>query len=242
MSLVEEPRLERAIRAVRAPSLEAVAGLVHGFEQRLGPQGWETRDASRLRVARALEPLGRLHLMQQVHGAVVRAAPWEGRPEGDAAVASAPGVLVAVETADCLPILLVDPHRRLAAAVHAGWRGTAAGVASRALEALTAAGAEARDVKAVLGPAIGPCCYEVGEEVNAAFGPAGGPFFRPGPRGRAHLDLRAANERQLLDSGVPAASLARIDDCTFCRADLYHSYRREGAGGGRMISFVGWSA
>ena len=113
------------------PALEALPGLVHGFEQRLGHEGWESREEGRLRVAAALASAGRLLVLSQVHGAAVHEAPWEGRPEGDAAVARAAGSILGIETADCLPVLLVDPRRRAVAVAHAGWRGTAAGVVSR---------------------------------------------------------------------------------------------------------------
>jgi YfiH family protein len=231
----------RSLRAVTAAALESVPGLVHGFEQRLGPAGWETREGARRRVAEALAGAGRLFLLKQVHGAAVHAAPWDGSPEGDAGTADRPGLIVGIETADCLPILLVDPRRRAVAAVHAGWRGTAAGVVRAAVAALASAGSDPGELIAALGPGIGPCCYEVGDELRAAFGPGGDGFFRPGPRGRPHLDVRAASERQLSDAGLTADRIHHVGDCTFCRPDLYHSYRREGPGGGRMVSYVGWA-
>jgi YfiH family protein len=230
------------LRVATVAPLSRIGGLVHGFEQRLVPAGWEERDAGRARVAGALAGHGRLHLLKQVHGTVVREAPWEGRPEGDAAVAVGPGLLLGIETADCLPVLLIDPVRRHAAAAHAGWRGTAAGVAREAVAALVARGSRPGDLEAALGPGIGPCCYEVGPELVEAFGPGGESFFRPGPRDRPHLDVRAANVAQLRAAGVPEAQIHHVDDCTYCRADLYHSYRRDGRGAGRMISYVGWAA
>jgi YfiH family protein len=229
------------IRTATVPALEGVPGLRHGFEQRLGPAGWETREEGRRRVASALSDAGELLLLDQVHGAAVVRAPWRGRPEGDAAVASEPGWLLGIETADCLPVFVVDPRRRAVGAAHAGWRGTAAGVVACLVRTLIAGGSRPEDLVAALGPAIGACCYEVGEEVRTAFGAAAEGLFRPGPRGRAHFDLRAANLRQLREAGLPAERTHGVDDCTFCRPDLYHSYRREGPGGGRMISFVGWA-
>jgi YfiH family protein len=179
--------------------------------------------------------------MKQVHGTRVQEAPFVGTPEGDAAVARAPGVLLGVQTADCLPVLLVLPARRAVAAAHAGWRGTAAGVVRAALGVLLAEGGEPAEVVAALGPCIGPCCYEVGEDVREAFGPEGASFFLPGRGHRQHLDLRAANVRQLLDAGVPLQRIHHVADCTSCRRDLYYSYRRDGPGTGRMISFVGFA-
>lgn len=231
-----------SLRVTAVAALGAVPGLVHGFERRLGPASRETRELSRERVAGSLEASGRLLLMKQVHGAHVVRAPWEGTPEADAATACDPGLILGVETADCLPVLLVDPRRRAVAAVHAGWRGTAAGVAGRAVEALLAAGSRSEDLLAALGAGIGPCCYEVGDELRAAFGPRGSEFFRPGPRGRPHLDVRAANRRQLLEAGLVPGRIHDVDECTYCREDLYHSHRREGPRAGRMISFVGFRA
>lgn len=231
-----------ALRRVTLPALASVPGLVHGFEQRSSPPGTETPPETRSRVARALADRGRLLLMKQVHGATVAEAPWDGTPEADAALALAPGYLLGVETADCLPILLVDPRRRAVAVAHAGWRGTAALVARRALEALAARGSRPEEVLFALGPGIGPCCYEVGEELRTALGPGGEAFFLPGRNGRPHLDLRAANVRQLEDAGGRPDRLFHVADCTRCRTDLYHSYRRDGKGAGRMISFVGFEA
>jgi len=227
-------------RALELPGLARIPNLVHGFGQRLPEGEQETRDETRARVARALEPVGRLLLLKQVHGARVAEAPWDGTPEADAGLADAPGLLLGIETADCLPILLVDKHRRAVAAAHAGWRGTSAGVAARAVEALVAGGSRTADLLAALGPAIGPCCYEVGEELRGAFAADTDSVLRPGPRGRLHLDLRAANTRQLLRAGLGEGSLLQLDECTRCRSDRYHSYRREGRGAGRMISFVGF--
>ena len=229
------------LRTVTLPALAAIPGLVHGFEQRSPADGRETREESHARVARALEARGRLLLLTQVHGVAVAEAPWEATPEADAACSAEPGLLLGIQTADCLPILVVDPRRRLVAAAHAGWRGTAAGIAARAVAALNARGSAARDLLAAVGPGVGPCCYEVGEELRAAFGPPGASFFEPGPNGRPHLDLRAANARQLLDAGLRPEALHHVDECTRCHADRYHSYRRDGRAAGRMISFVGFA-
>jgi hypothetical protein len=211
--------------------LTAVPGLAHGFGQRSGaPSG----SASGPGPAAIL-------LMSQVHGRTLRHAPWEGMPEGDACVAAAGSGVIGIKTADCLPVLIADQHRRVVAAAHAGWRGTAAGVAGAAVEALVAGGSDPRDLVAALGPGIGPCCYEVGDDVKAALGPAGRSFFVAGPRGRYHLDVRRANRAQLRAAGLADAAIASVDHCTFCRADLYHSYRRDGPRSGRMVSFVGFS-
>lgn len=231
------PRLE----VVEVNALLEVPGLVHGFGRRRPLASVESREETRMRVAAALGGKGRLLSLKQVHGITVAEAPFTGTPEADAAVATAAGLILGIETADCLPVLLADPGRGLVAAAHAGWRGTAAGIAVHAISALVAHGARPQDLLAALGPGIGPCCYEVGDELREAFGPQGEAFFRPGRRARPHLDLRAANRSALEGAGVPRERIHSVDECTSCRGDLYHSYRRDGAGAGRMISFVGFA-
>jgi len=230
------------LRTVTVPALAAIPGLVHGFERRGPADGSEAREAAFARVGAALDGRGRLLLLKQVHGASVVEAPWEGRKEADASCAVAPGWILGIQTADCLPVLLVDPRQRRCAAAHAGWRGTAASIAARAVAALVARGSRPEDLVAALGPGIGPCCYEVGDELREAFGPAGAPFFRPGPNGRPRLDVRAANARQLETAGLRPEAIHLVDECTRCRADLYHSWRRDGPLAGRMVSFVGFEA
>lgn len=230
-----------SLRTRSLPVLDAVADLVHGFETKDPRHSAESRDGTRARVAQALADRGRLCLLSQVHGAAVREAPWTARPEGDASFSRERGVILGIETADCLPLLFVDPRNRVVAAAHAGWRGTVAGVARAVVGALLDRGSKAGDVVAALGPAIGACCYEVGPEVEDAFGSSGRSFFITGPRGRPHLDLRAANKAQLLSLGLSAERIHSVAECTRCLADRYHSFRRDGTTAGRMISFVGYA-
>ena len=126
-----DPEMKDPLKTASAPSLQAIPGLVHGFERRMGPPGWETREASRARIRASLEDHGRLLFLRQVHGDRIATAPWSEPPEADGGVSEEVGLLLAIETADCLPVFLVDPRRRTAAAVHAGWRGTARGVVGR---------------------------------------------------------------------------------------------------------------
>jgi YfiH family protein len=223
------------------PALSAVPGLVHGFERRCEPRARESRDETRDRVGAALGQHGRLHLLRQVHGARVVLAPWDGTPAADAAIATRGGDLLGIETADCLPILIVDPEGRRVAAVHAGWRGTAARIAAAAVRALVAQGSRVEALLAALGPSIGPCCYEVGDELRAAFGEDAPQVFLPGRNGKPRLDLRGANLVQLTRAGIRRDKVVQLDECTRCRADLYYSYRRDGPGAGRMISYVGFA-
>ena len=186
-----------------------------------------------------LAATGRLFLLRQVHGARLVEAPWAESPEADAAMTRRAGCLVGIRTADCLPVLVADPVLRVAAAAHAGWRGTVAGVCGRAVESLLAQGARPRDLVAAIGPGIGACCYEVGAQVVAAFVGSASAVFETGGE-RPHLNLRSTNRRQLEAAGVDASRIHDVDECTVCRPDLYHSYRRDGAASGRMISYIGW--
>lgn len=166
------------------------------------------------------------------------------RPEADALVTDDPGLLLAIRTADCLPILIADPERRAVAAIHAGWRGTLAGVTEAAVaEMVRGFGSKPANLVAALGPSIRPCCYEVGPEVEEAFhqrSPENDKFFlRPSPGARARLDLVAAAEAALRRSGVPPSQIHTSDFCTASRTDLFFSHRKEGAGTGRMMAVIG---
>jgi YfiH family protein len=174
----------------------------------------------------------RLATLQQVHSAECVAGAGRGGVlgTGDALLENTPGAVVAVKTADCIPLLLVDPGHRAVAAVHAGWRGTVAGIAQRAVAALGAQfGSRAGDLHAAIGPAIGKCCYEVGPEVAARFG----------VDGRAHIDLAETVRRQLEAAAVGGQRIYMSGLCTQCRAGEFHSFRRDGAAAGRLYSFVG---
>ena len=148
--------------------------------------------------------------------------------EGDALVTNRPGLFLSVRTADCVPILLVDPVNLAVAAVHAGWRGTVADILSRTLEKMAHLyKTNPADVRLALGPAILPCCFEVGPEVAERFGLVG----------RSYVNLIEANRRQAVASGVAEASVEALGLCTRCDSRFF-SYRREGAAAGRMSSAI----
>lgn len=215
----------------------AVPGLRHGFldAAECAAADWTT-------VLTGVGVHLPLALPRQVHGtrAVSVVAAGE-RPEADALAGAMPGLLVGVVTADCVPVLLADQRRRVAAAVHAGWRGAAAGVLEAALEHLRAAfGATPADLEAVIGPAVGGCCYQVGDEVVEAFRARTGEATAAAwtrRAGRHHLDLRSAARCLLAAAGL--GSVAILGPCTACGPG-YHSYRRDGARTGRQLSFAGW--
>lgn len=176
---------------------------------------------------------------RQVHGATVLTSDAVTLDsEGDAVIATRPGVAVGVITADCAPVLLRDRGGRAVAAVHAGWRGAAAGVLEATLASLRRiAGVEAHDLDAAIGPAVGGCCYEVGPEVRRAFVDRAGARVAPAftPRGdRFLLDLRAAIRTLAAEAGL---STVAVGPCTMCSA-AYASYRRDGENAGRQLSFI----
>lgn len=182
----------------------------------------------------------RLRFLLQVHGTrVARPDDPAARPQADAWVGSPePGVLLGLLTADCLPVLLCHPDSRVLGLAHAGWRGAAAGVV---VNTLKSTGVPTDQVRAVVGPGIGSCCYEVGEDVARAVGEQS-PHLLPGREaGRFRLDLKGLVRSQLMGAGVVEERIQLSALCTACRADLFFSYRR-GRDTGRLCAFLGWAA
>lgn len=185
--------------------------------------------------------------LRQVHGvsAVLAREPGEpGKPlaEGDLLATGTAAVPLLVQAADCLPLLLVDRERRAVAAVHAGWRGAAAGAGGAAVASMIRLfGSRAADLVVGVGPGIGGCCYEVGDDVAAAVAgtaPGESGVVLPVPGARPHLDLGAALVAQLVAAGVPPDQIQRAGLCTACRTDLFYSHRREGEPTGRFAAVI----
>jgi YfiH family protein len=219
----------------------------HGFTLRsrsFGGRESGARDSETL--ARALG-LFRVAFMRQVHGNDVAVLDDEAfdapPPTCDAFLTDRPGVGLTVQTADCVPILLWGSTRNAVAAIHAGWRGTLARVVSRAVASLESGyGVVPEEIHAAIGPAIRVCCFEVGDEVMAAFEQSGrNPevISRPGRRGRRHLDLVEDNRAQLVEAGVSASRIHDSGRCSHCEVERFFSYRREGAGVGRTMGVIG---
>ena len=164
----------------------------------------------------------------------------------DALVSNVPKILVAIKTADCVPILLGDPSSGAFAAVHAGWRGTSSSIVARAIEQMQREyGTQSDNVRAAIGPAANACCYEVGAEVIDKFKERladSDSLFTPTRAGHARIDLQKANRDQLVAAGVAAERIHIAPFCTMDRNDLFFSYRREKhARGrvGRLMSVIG---
>ncbi len=259
--------------------------LVHGFSTRTGgssllPSGervlnlscteWDQREnvlknrqTFQSAIAATESPLV---LLKQFHSAVALffATPPQEPRKGDASFTNSRGILLGVQTADCVPILLVDPKKRAVAAIHAGWRGTLARIAEKTVgEMRMHLGSNPVDILAALGPAIGGCCYEVGTELVTEFtsqfsdaedyfdDPRTGeepnplqwlnrmpPGHQPPPT-NVRLDLRKANRSQLLAAGLREQNIFASDLCTACHTDLFFSYRKEGVNSGRLLTAIG---
>jgi len=165
-------------------------------------------------------------------------------PQGDGVVTSRRGLVVAIASADCVPLILFDHAHGAGAVLHAGWRGTRSRIAREGVALLSSAfGSRPADLVGLLGPAIGPCCYRVGGEVMAEFRAAGYPehsLFRRDGDGFL-LDLAEANRIDLIEAGVPADHIRPTGLCTRCLPGLFPSYRRDGVRAGRILTFLGSS-
>jgi YfiH family protein len=220
-------------------SVEAVAANREGF----------------LRLAMGDEA-AELVAIRQVHGAVVQVIEAghgpltsdEGRGllEGDGLVTAVPGLLLAVQTADCVPVLVADVRQRVVGAFHAGWRGTVARIAELGVGTMRERyGCAAEDLVAAVGPSIGPCCFAVGNEVKAEFAREfayGGELFRE-KAAQMYGDLWEANRRQLVEAGVRPEKVTVLGECTACARvggeRKYFSHRAEGGVTGRMLGVIG---
>lgn len=162
--------------------------------------------------------------------------------ECDGIITDQPGVLIGVCVADCVPVLLLDPVKKVAAALHAGWKGTAGGIVVKGVETLVEFfGSKPSSILAAVGPGIGGCCYEVDAAVKEAFdkGGPGWEFVASGKgEGRWGLDLRQANYRQLVKAGLVEENIEVADQCVACNHDLFFSYRRDGGETGRQMGFI----
>ncbi len=241
--------------------------------------GWTKEDnpqtvaANRKSFASAVEGVEpedatmRLVTVRQVHSGTVRilrasdkaqdgaleTAEGKAVLEGDGLLTDVPGVLIAVGTADCVPVLVVDVANRAVGAFHAGWRGTAAKIAEQGIGLMRKEySSRPEDLFAAIGPGIGPCCYIVGDEVRAAFDSQfnySDNLFRktensPNGTNQFFVDLWAANQRQLLDAGLAPERIATLGECTACTRDAagqrrYFSHRSERGVTGRMLNAIG---
>ena len=200
----------------RAETLDALPWLRHGFGTRLSVE-WPA--VSQLAAAR------------QIHSDRVLLVETSGpQGEGDALISDRPGLALAIRTADCLPILMADTRTHAVAAVHAGWRGVVAGIASKTIHAMCQAfDSNPADLVVAIGTGIGGCCFEVGPEVAVQFGQSG----------RAKIDLVETTCRQLRRNGVSDGQISTSGLCSYCSPELFESYRRDRDAAGRMVAMIG---
>ncbi|MDN5346827.1 MAG: purine-nucleoside/S-methyl-5-thioadenosine phosphorylase / adenosine deaminase [Clostridia bacterium] len=251
------------VEVLRFDFLESRAPVVAAFTTRKGGEsgppfatlnlGLNTGDApekvlaNRRRVAEVLAiSLDSWVVGEQVHGdgvaVITRSEAGRGTTTSesslkstDALVTEEKGLALVAFFADCVPVYIVDPVRQVIGLAHAGWRGTRLRIAARTVEVMQQKFAASPDgCLALLGPSIGPCCYEVGPEVAGEFAPE---FLKP-HKGRWLLDLWKANMKILLQAGIKEANIHITGICTCCHPELFYSYRRDGGRTGRMGAFL----
>ncbi len=253
-----------------AAQLEAVPGLAHGFSTRLGGVSTGIFESLNLAPGRGDDPehvrenfrrfcaavgadVNAMVFTNQVHGDAVRVCTGADAGvglsrvrdyEADGLITDVPGLALVAFSADCIPILLCDPVRRVIAAVHAGWRGTALGIAERAVEKMCAIyGCNAGDILAAVGPGIGRCCFETDEDVpnamTAALGAAALPYLEVREGGKFHVDLKGINACRLERAGLAREHIAVSDHCTACLGELYWSHRVTRGQRGGMAALIG---
>jgi len=190
---------------------------------------------------------GKIVTMRQVHGdqiVEVKDKKLKEAGEADGMVSAEAGIHLGVLTADCVPILLVAPKRRVVAAVHAGWRGTLMGIAAKMVCRFNDdSGVAPEEIEAALGPSIGACCYEVKDDVTGPLREKWGRIADASIQakaGKSFVDLRRLNRGILESAGVPSKQIFQIGPCTCCAPDEFFSYRHEKKETGRQIAFIGW--
>lgn len=253
-------------------SLFPTEGLAHGISTRFGGVSEAPFDALNMALHTGDEPgavrenrrlfaealrvdAARLVTPRQVHGDEIRIVQASDAGMGarcyDASVAAADalitkerGVPLVLCFADCVPLLFCDPVQRVVAAAHAGWKGTVARIGQKTILRMKEAfGSCPQDILAAIGPAIGACCFEVGEEVAAAFRTA----FPEAPQllsrtsgGKATVDLWAANRLTLEEAGLLVGHIDSADVCTRCNAEIFYSYRKAQGNTGRFAAWIAW--
>ena len=262
-------RTRNGVTFFHSDGIDEAGGVAHGFSTRLGgvSQGmWESLnlgisrgddpDHVRENYRRFFAAIGadgkRLAMTNQVHGGVVRTittADVKGDPydkvgyEADGLMTDLPGVALLVYSADCIPVLFYDPVRRVIAAVHAGWRGTAAGIATAAVERMRDVyGCRPADILAAIGPGIGPDCFETHEDVpnamTAALSTAVLRHIKIKENGKFAVDLKGINAMRLEQAGLAPEHIAVSDLCTACNPDKFWSHRKLGTNRGSMAAAI----
>ena len=267
MNIIEQTR--QGVTFFSAGHIDAAGGAAHGFSTRLGGVSEGMWASLNLGVSRGDDPdhvrenyrrffaaIGadgqKLAMTNQVHGGVVRtvttadlhADPYDKVGyEADGLMTDLPGVALVVYSADCIPILFYDPARRVVAAVHAGWRGTAAGIAAAAVDRMkNVYGCRPEDILAAIGPGIGPDCFETHEDVpnamTSALSTAVLHHMKIKENGKFAVDLKAINAMRLEQAGLDRSHIAVSSLCTACNPDRFWSHRKQGTSRGSMAAAI----
>lgn len=267
MNILE--RKHNDVTYLAADGLEAVGGVAHGFSTRqggvsqgmwaslnLGVSRGDNPDHVRENYRRFLTAIGagegKLAMTNQVHGGTVRTvttADWKDDPygkvtyEADGLMTAIPGVTLMIFSADCIPILFCDPVRKVIAACHAGWRGTAAGIAANTVERMKEVyGCRGEDILAAVGPGIGPCCFETHEDVPnammAAMATAALPYIQIKENGKFAVDLKGINVKRMEQAGLDPSHIAVCGECTACQPERFWSHRKMGTNRGSMAAAI----
>jgi YfiH family protein len=265
ISLPGTPSGKRGLTYYQSPQLRSLPFLIHAFTTRIGgvsvgyysslnfsvregdPEEHVKKNFQIIADAFDVSPEQFL-TVRQVHGdgiLVMKGPDFripEGKPlEYDGIITDQTGIAVGVKTADCVPILIVDKIKRIIGVVHAGWRGTALKIAAKAVMRFREDfSSETGDMVAAIGPSIGPCCYQVDEQVYRAMEHGGAePYFGPcEENGRWMLDLPSLNRQHLVEAGLSAESVGMSGLCTACLPDLFYSHRGESGRTGRQLNFL----
>lgn len=252
------------ITHLKIPQWEKYGGLLHGFMGRRGGKslgvyaGLNTsyrvgddpkivsQNVCDMKLAVGIHD-GKIVTMRQMHGddiIEVKDKQLKEAGECDGMVTAENDIYLGVLTADCVPLLFIAPKQRVAAAVHAGWRGTLAGIAEKTVRLFKSHyNVDADDLEAALGPSIGVCCYEVKDDVADPLMKKWGPLTTPSVAvrdGKTFINLSRLNRDILREAGVPGKQLYQVGPCTACSPADFFSYRRERSETGRQISVVGW--
>jgi polyphenol oxidase len=252
------------ITSFKVPGWDQHQGLLHGFLGRRGGRSAGVYQSLNLSLRVGDDPNfvknnicdmknavgihnGRIVTMKQVHGdhiVPVQDSAIKETGEADGMLTRQGGIYLGILTADCVPILFLASGQKLAAAVHAGWRGTLAGIATKMVQLLSEEQSILpSEIEVALGPSIDGCCYEIGRDVAEPLidqwsGTANSCIQVR--ESKTYLDLRDLNAAILHRAGIPQSQIFRIGPCTSCAEDEFFSYRREKKQTGRQISFIGW--
>jgi len=231
-------RPQKEIKYLIIPEWERIPFLIHGF----GTRELTLEAVSNLDEFKDFKTV----LLQQIHSSVIHIIEDETKKihKGDALITSRSNILLVIRTADCLPVFIMDESRRVAAAAHCGWRGTAKKILPKALKKLDRRfGCRPDDLSIAFGPCIGQDCYEVGRDVVEKFHREGSSrkAFKdiPQTKDKFLLDLKEANRQQLFDAGVRRENMFDPFSCSHCD-DRFLSHRRKPEQTGRLLNFIGW--